>query len=87
MLRPIDIMPKVTMKAATRPLVMMKPFTKPARPPARMAATMARGSGREASARPKMIPVAPESEPTDRSMPPIRITKVWPIATIPVITD
>jgi hypothetical protein len=34
-----------------------------------------------------MMPVSPAMEPTDRSMPPVRITKVMPTATIPTTTD
>ena len=34
-----------------------------------------------------MMPVSPATEPTDRSMPPVRITKVMPIATMPTTTD
>ena len=34
-----------------------------------------------------MTPVRPTTEPTERSMPPVRITKVMPIAMMPVTTD
>ncbi len=34
-----------------------------------------------------MTPVRPTSEPTERSMPPVRMTKVMPIDTMPVTTD
>ena len=34
-----------------------------------------------------MTPVRPTTEPTERSMPPVRITKVMPIATMPSTTD
>ena len=34
-----------------------------------------------------MTPVRPTTEPTERSMPPVRITNVMPIETMPVTTD
>ena len=48
---------------------------------------MATGIGNSRSARPKMIPVTPAIEPTERSMPPVRMTKVMPMATMPMTTD
>ena len=48
---------------------------------------MARGSGREASASPKMIPVAPEQRAHRQIDAADQDDEVWPIATIPVITD
>ena len=39
------------------------------------------------SDRPSRMPVRPATEPTDRSMPPVRITKVMPTDTMPITTD
>ncbi len=48
---------------------------------------IATGIGTRRIDRPRMTPVRPTSEPTERSMPPVRMTKVMPIDTMPVTTD
>ena len=34
-----------------------------------------------------MTPVTPATEPTERSMPPVRMTNVIPTETMPITTD
>ena len=34
-----------------------------------------------------MMPVNPATDPTERSIPPVRITKVMPTDTMPITTD
>ena len=65
-----------------------RPDTRPMPPPAATATAMAAGIGRccEGQARAR-CPVNPATDPTDRSMPPVRMTNVMPTDTMPITTD
>src|SRR5712691_4659516 len=79
--RAMLIMPRVAMKAGRRPLVISMPFTRPQVPPTAMPAAMAAPVGQPArNAAASTTPASASSEPTERSMPPERITKVIPTA-------
>ena len=72
--------------AARAKRVMISPLTKPAkRADERARATMATGSGRPRFCQntPSRIAVRPRIEPTERSMPPVMMTKVMASATSP----
>jgi hypothetical protein len=75
-------MPRVTMKLATRKRTETKPLTQPQAAPVSMARGRAAGSGSFAStmASPRMDPEKAMTDPTDKSMPPVRMTKVMPTA-------
>jgi len=77
--------PSVTTKGAILPLVINTPFIKPIPPPTRIAATEAMNTPiplffiKPAA----IIPDKAKMEPTERSMPPVRMTKVIPTAIMP----
>ena len=74
------------MNGGSAPLVTPSPFSAPIAAPASIAATTASGQGR-----PSLSSVAnsteeqPRIDPTDRSMPPVRITNVIPMPRMPTI--
>src|SRR6185295_9066125 len=79
--RAMLIMPRVAMNAGRRPFVMRRPFTSPLAPPTPSPARMAAGTGQPpCSAQASTTPESASSEPTDRSIPPERITNVIPRA-------
>ncbi len=92
--RAIDIMPSVTMKDGTLQRSEMKPLMKPQSAPTRSTKTMASGiessgsssNGTQRARKSGTMMVAPTTvasaitEPTERSMPPTRMTKVMPTA-------
>ena len=83
--RAIPSMPRVTMKAGTRPLVMMKPLTAPAAAPAPSEPMIAKYHG-SSSVTTRAAPVTdarPRTEPSDRSIPAELMTNVAPIARMP----
>src|SRR2546425_115649 len=73
------------MSGGTLKRVMMRPFTRPASPPAPTASTMATGRANPTFFQntPTRIAERPSIEPTERSMPPVTITKVMVSATRP----
>src|SRR5438552_828223 len=73
------------MSGGTLKRVMMRPFRRPANPPAPTARTMAIGRANPTFFQntPTRIAERPSIEPTDRSMPPVTITKVMVSATRP----
>ncbi len=86
-LRPMAMMPSVTTKGARPKTATSTPERSPMPAPAAMASGMAIGIGRICSACARMMPVSPKTAPTLRSMPPVRMTKVMPTATMPMTTD
>ena len=78
-------MPSVAISGGTRKRVMMTPLTKPAKVPTTSPRPIATGSGRPMFFQntPIRIAVMPRIEPTDRSMPPVMMTKVMMIAISP----
>src|SRR5450755_2334965 len=85
--------PSVTMKGSIRPLVISRPCASPNRPPSTSAnsapsSTMSTGEATCGSsafiARITLPAISAAIEPTDRSMPPPMITKLMPIAMIPM---
>ena len=76
-------MASVAIRGGTLKRVMISPLMPPARVPARSARTIATASGRPRPCQrvPSRIAVRPRIEPTDRSMPPVTITKVMAKAT------
>src|SRR5260221_912685 len=87
MLRPIAITPRVTTKAGRPNRAIRIPEKRPMVMPPITARAMANGMGRCSRPRPNRTPVQPAMDPTERSIPPIRITNVIPIATMPTTTD
>src|ERR671912_29107 len=75
-------MARVAINGGRLPKVISSPLIRPAEAPAPTPSARARGSGRLATAvaQPKTIPASPSTLPTERSMPPETITKVWPRA-------
>ena len=72
---------KVAINGATRPLVMIKPLMVPKIKPSNNAAPIAKiGSVPEASKVAATAPVKAKVEPTDKSMPRVKITNVMPKA-------
>jgi hypothetical protein len=64
--------------------VMQSPFMIPIPEAPRRLIRIARGTGQPCVRRKAtMTAVIPQTEPTDKSMPPVRMTKVIPMATIP----
>src|SRR3989442_3714268 len=73
--------PSVAMKGCTLPRVITRPLTSPSSAPTARPPPMPTSTGRPAASSPAIT--APESastEPTLRSMPPVRITNVMPAA-------
>src|SRR5213593_1764461 len=74
-------MPSVAMKGWTLPRVTIRPSRSPNAAPTASPAPMPTSSGRPAESRPAMTaPETASTEPTLRSMPPVRMTKVMPAA-------
>src|SRR5438093_1325328 len=74
-------MPSVAMKGWTLPRVTTRPSSSPNAAPTANPAPMPTSSGRPAESRPAMTaPETASTEPTLRSMPPVRMTKVMPAA-------
>jgi len=86
--RAITSMPSVVIKGGMCSLVMITPFTRPSTPPTASPATNASGTGTSDWSRLAVMTVERAStEPTERSMPPVRITYVMPMAMMPLIAD
>ena len=67
-----------------RKTVIARPLKAPPATPTRTPATIASGSGRPAlKLKPMVTDTSAISEPTERSIPPVRMTKVMPSATSP----
>ena len=82
--RPITIMPSVMMKGGSRPSVMPAPLTAPSATPMASPASMTSGIGMPASSSIAETTAATATiEPTERSMPAVRMTKVMPTETMP----
>jgi hypothetical protein len=77
---------RVAINGGRLPRVMNSPLTRPASAPVPIPSARAKGSGRFATtvAQPNTIPASPSTLPTERSMPPETITKVWPRARMAV---
>ena len=75
--RATDIIASVAMKGGTRKAVMSTPDTIPQRPAATRAIRMETGSGTPTTlaSQPITIMASARTDPTERSMPPMRITK------------
>ena len=75
-------MPRVTINEGTRSRALIQPFTQPAKLPARIARSTATGTGTSqlSRAKPNTAPAKPSTEPTDRSIPAVMITRVMPAA-------
>src|SRR5207302_4979103 len=81
--RAIVSIARVTMNGATRPLATARPFTTPNPAPAASPARRLNANGTPPFSAPAMIaPARASSEPTDRSIPAVRMTKVIPAAMI-----
>ena len=81
----IVIIAKVAMNGGSFARVMSRPLPKPHAAPTTTARTIASGNGRFLSfaSQPMTIIESAKIEPTDRSMPPMTMTAVMPIAMIP----
>ena len=72
---------RVAMKACTLPLAMMRPLTPPSRAPApRVRGTTSQIGSSMATMVAARAPHRASTEPTDRSMPAVRMTSVMPTA-------
>ena len=89
-----DLTPRVTMSGFMRKAVMSTPWPAPMAVPAARAMGMATQDGKPPPSWPpltlvpamRMAAMTPQKETmasTERSMPPVRMTKVWPAATRP----
>ncbi len=89
-------MPRVQIKGATPSRVITAPFTSPIITPNSATARITSGTLRNrvlpfhngtplVSSAPATMPQMPATAPTERSMPPVRITSVMPIASRPVM--
>src|SRR5215213_8919704 len=78
--RAMESMASVAMNGGSLAMVIPRPFTRPAIPPTAIAATMLRPSGHPAlwDVQPSTIIARARTAPTDRSMPPVMMTKVMP---------
>ena len=77
------IVPSVTMNGGRPPQLISAPLARPQAVPAASASVNATGSGCPPwSAVPRTTPASATIDPTERSMPPDRITNVIPTATI-----
>jgi hypothetical protein len=76
-------MPRVATNGATLRRLMMRPLMRPARRPTPTAPATAsqRRSGCPTTIEAPVMALTAMTLPTDRSMPPVRITSVWPSAT------
>src|ERR1700674_5710474 len=81
------MIPRVTTNAGRPKRAIRVPEKRPITIPANIARTMGTGIGKCSRPRPNKTPVKPATEPTERSIPPINITNVIPIATMPTTTD
>jgi len=83
--RAIPIIPKVIIKGAIFPRVIIKPFINPQNEPVPIPAIMANDTGQPPLIRiADTIPERAKTEPTERSIPAEIITKVCPIAIIAI---
>ena len=74
------------MNGGSLPYATSAPLNTPIAAPAARPARIATGIGTPlTSSSAVMQPVSPSTEPTDRSMPAVRITSSWPTAMIPKI--
>ena len=79
--------PRVAMKGTTRRRVITRAFTRPTSPPARTPRpTAARGAPPLRRWRAAITPVRAMAEPTERSIPPLTMIRVMPIAPRATIT-
>jgi len=79
------MLPSVTMMEGRRVLAVRKPLTNPASAPTQTPSSTASGVGICSE---KYTPHTPDRAtiaPTDRSMPPVRMTNVMPAASMPLI--
>ena len=85
--RAMTSMPRVMMNGCRRPFVMPSPFSAPTSAPAASAASTASGQttprGHERGA--ALIAAKPTIDPTDRSIPAVRMTNVMPTPMIPTM--
>jgi len=80
------IMPRVAIKGGNLPEVMSNPFVKPHRIPIARQTKIASGKGEFFCRKePKTTPENARIDPTDKSIPPVIITKVSPTAKMPLI--
>src|SRR6266571_7454228 len=76
-----ESVPSVTMKSVMRPLATSRPLASPTKPEARTASTQAAAMFQPwAEAHPSITAPSVIVEATDRSMPAVAMTKVWPTA-------
>ena len=82
--RPMTIIPSVMMKGGMPPKLMPSPFTAPMITPIARPARSTRGIGVPTSSSiAETTAVTATIEPTERSIPAVRITKVMPMETMP----
>ena len=82
--RAMPSMPRVAMNGGSLNLVTSRPLARPRTPPTTTPTRMDGTIGHPAtSSWAVTAPARPRIDPTDRSMPPVRITKSWPIARMP----
>ncbi len=80
------IMPRVTTKGAMRPMVISRPLASPQPMPMTSASRMTGRIPAPAFSVPAATaPAMAKIEPTERSIPPVRMTKVMPTAMMPKI--
>ena len=83
-LRPMLIIPSVATNGVMRPTVTMSPLARPMVAPTAKATRTTQGSAAPAFTMPAAsAPATARIEPTERSMPPVRMTNVIPTAMIP----
>jgi len=84
--RAIPSIPNVAMKGGSLNRVTSWPLMMPRTAPTAIPMSMASGMGKPPTSNwAVMAPDRARIEPTDRSIPPVRITKSWPIARMPKI--
>ena len=87
------MLPSVTMKGASRALPTSVPLTSPTSVPVARAATIPAGMASSADSPestttvPSTTPEMAMMAPTERSMPPVRMTMSWPAAMMPMTVD
>src|SRR3954454_15822270 len=82
--RAMASMPSVTMNGGSLPYATSEPLKPPIAAPAAIAMTIAGTTPTPCtSSSAARQPVSPSTEPTDRSMPAVRMTSSWPTAMIP----
>ena len=84
--RAMTSMPRVMMNGCRRPFVMPSPFSAPTSAPAASAASTASGQTTPAAmSEASVIAAKPTIDPTDRSIPAVRMTNVMPTPMIPTM--